>query len=138
MRRSLMRSLVLLAAILACEAAQSDQQDAGARTIALTFDDATRGDGPFFSGEERTQRLVDALTKAGVDEAMFFVTTNNVAKAGESGTARLQVYTDAGHTLANHSHSHQWLWRTDTDAYIADLDEAIERLGHIVRAAISA
>ena len=98
------------------------------RTIALTFDDATRGDGPFFSGVERTRRLVEALSRAGVEEAMFFVTTNNVARAGDSGEERLRAYTAAGHVLGNHSHSHQWLSRVDTGAYIADLDEAIERL----------
>jgi len=98
------------------------------RTLALTFDDATRSDGPFLSGEERTRRLIDALSRAGVDEAMFFVTTGNVAKAGDSGAARLRAYTGAGHALGNHSHSHQWLSRTGTDTYIADLDEAIERL----------
>lgn len=94
------------------------------RTIALTFDDATRGDGPFFSGVERTDKLIQELSQAGVVEAMFFVTTRNVANSGESGPVRLRAYTDAGHVLGNHSHSHQWLRRTDTDAYIADLDKA--------------
>jgi peptidoglycan/xylan/chitin deacetylase (PgdA/CDA1 family) len=98
------------------------------RTLALTFDDATRGDGPYFSGTERTKRLIEALSLAGVDEAMFFVTTNNVAKAGQGGAERLQAYTNAGHSLANHSHSHQWLSRVETETYIADLDQAIERL----------
>lgn len=94
------------------------------RTIALTFDDATRGDGPFYSGEARTDKLIQALSQAGVVEAMFFVTTRNLANTRESGPVRLRAYTDAGHVLGNHSHSHQWLWRTDTDAYIADLDKA--------------
>lgn len=100
----------------------------GGPQIALTFDDATRGPGPFFDGAERTHRLVDALRNAGVDAAMFFVTTRNVERQGESGMARIQAYTDAGHTLGNHSHSHQWLSRTDADEYIADLDLAEEKL----------
>ena len=98
------------------------------RTLALTFDDVTRGDGPLFSGTERTEHLIEALSLADVEQAMFFVTTGNVAKAGDSGAARLQAYTDAGHALANHSHSHKWLSRTEIDVYIADLDEAIEGL----------
>ncbi|MEJ2297316.1 MAG: polysaccharide deacetylase family protein, partial [Woeseiaceae bacterium] len=98
------------------------------RTIALTFDDATLGDGPFFAGDERTRKLVDALAKAGVEEAMFFVTTSNVADAGEDGPRRIRAYAQAGHTLGNHSHSHQWLSRVDTDEYIDDLDRAIRGL----------
>lgn len=101
---------------------------ASERTIALTFDDATRGDSSILAGVARTERLIDALSVAGVEQAMFFVTTRNVESRGESGPARLRAYSDAGHVLGNHSHSHQWLWRTDTDAYIADLDRAISFL----------
>jgi peptidoglycan/xylan/chitin deacetylase (PgdA/CDA1 family) len=96
------------------------------RTIALTFDDATRGDSTVFTGEERTARLIDELAKAGVDEAMFFVTTGNVERA--DGSDRIRAYAEAGHALANHSHSHMWLSQTDSDEYIADLDKAIEVL----------
>ena len=102
--------------------------DVSGPQIALTFDDATRGPGPFFDGPERTRRLVDALQRADVDEAMFFVTTRNVDRQGETGSARIHAYTGAGHTLGNHSHSHQWLSRTDTDEYIADLDLAAQKL----------
>lgn len=97
-----------------------------ARTIAITFDDATLPDGPLFDGAERTRRLIDALDKAGVEEAMFFVTTGNVEREG--GTQRIRDYAAAGHALANHSHSHDWLHQTAADDYIADLDRAIARL----------
>jgi len=92
------------------------------RRIALTFDDAPRSAGGFFSGEERTRRLIRELEKAGVDEAMFFVKTSNIRS--ESDRKRLRQYTDAGHRLANHSHSHLWLNRTDSAEYIADISEA--------------
>ena len=98
------------------------------RTIALTFDDAAMGDGSFFTGEERTARLVEALTEADVDGAMFFVTSGNTLSNGESGSERLNAYTDAGHVLANHSHSHPHLSTTEADEYIADVDRAIEFL----------
>jgi len=121
--------LILLCGLIAgCGAPNAGSERLSERTIALTFDDATRGDGSFFTGEERTARLIEELSRAGVAEAMFFVTTRNVERAGESGPERLHAYTDAGHVLGNHSHSHQWLWRTDTDDYIADLDVAIEAL----------
>ena len=99
---------------------------AGERTISITFDDATLGDRTVFTGEERTQKLIDALSEAGVEQAMFFVTTGNVERA--DGSERIRAYTDAGHVLGNHSHSHQWLWKTDTDKYIADVDKAIDVL----------
>ena len=59
------------------------------RRIALTFDDATRGDGPVFTGEQRTTALIESMDRSGVDGAMFFVTTRNVQRQGESGAARL-------------------------------------------------
>lgn len=121
--------LLVLGGVAGCNNPDFTANEPAERTIALTFDDATRGDGPFFTGEERTAKLIQALSDAGVTEAMFFVTTRNVERAGKTAPARLHAYTDAGHVLANHSHSHQWLWRTATDDYIADLDEAIERLG---------
>ena len=101
------------------------------RTIALTFDDATRGDGALLTGEQRTATLIESLARSGVDEAIFFVTTRNVERQGESGAARLRAYTEAGHTLANHSHSHQWLSRTNVDDYVADLDIAIDHLSQL-------
>src|SRR5688500_19701723 len=36
--------------------------------ISLTFDDAPTADGPLFSGDERTQRIVHTLKKHGVTE----------------------------------------------------------------------
>ncbi len=116
-------AILALAAFLPAAAGETD-----VRTIALTFDDATRGDGPVFTGEQRTTALIESLEAAGVDGAMFFVTTRNVQRQGETGTARLNAYTAAGHTLANHSHTHPWLHRTDADDYIADIDIATEIL----------
>ena len=115
----LFSTLVVLAVTLYAGA------QSGERTIALTFDDATRGDGAMFTGEERTTALIDVLKRSGVEGAMFFVTTRNTIRRGESGPSRLRAYAEAGHLLANHSHSHPWLHKTDTDDYIADLDRAI-------------
>lgn len=126
--KKLIITVVLLGGVVtACAQPDTHLSESEQRTIALTFDDATRGDGPFFRGEERTEKLIQALAQANVEEAMFFVTTRNVERAG-SGPARLRAYTDAGHVLANHSYSHQWLSRIDTDEYIADLDRAREDL----------
>lgn len=114
--------------IVACAPQPQTGLDNSGPQIALTFDDAPRGSGPFFDGPERTQTLIATLRDANVDGAMFFVTTQNLDRQGDSGPARIQAYTDAGHTLGNHSHSHQWLWRTDSEAYVADLDLAVQKL----------
>ena len=75
-----------------------------AREIALTFDDAPTPDSVLMTGAERTQKIIAALKKADVPDALIFV------KAGyiNSQTAeRLTQYADAGFHLANHSFSHQ-------------------------------
>ena len=91
--------------------------------IALTFDDAPRGNGWAFTGAERADALIAALADVGVDGAMFFVTTGNI-DAQPDGAVRLRRYRAAGHTLANHSHTHPWLWQTETPVYLADIDQA--------------
>jgi peptidoglycan/xylan/chitin deacetylase (PgdA/CDA1 family) len=98
------------------------------RRIALTFDDATLGDGPLLTGEERTEKLIAALDDVGVEGAMFFITTRNVERNGEEGDRRVRRYVEAGHVLGNHSHSHLWLHQTSVEDYVADLDTAIARL----------
>ncbi len=113
--------LMLWAAILAV-AAPALAQD---KRIALTFDDVPRGAGAFFSPEERSERLIAALREAGVAQAAFFVTTENLdTPDGAGGEARIAAYVAAGHVIANHSHSH---WHTDETGaadYLADLDRA--------------
>src|SRR5690606_9821219 len=42
----------------------------------------------------------------------------------QGGEARIDAYVAAGHVIANHSYSHEWLWNGDPAAYIADLDRA--------------
>jgi peptidoglycan/xylan/chitin deacetylase (PgdA/CDA1 family) len=96
-------------------------------TIALTFDDVPHGDGAFFTGAERTERLVAALDAAGVEGAMFFVLGRN-AEGQAGGRARLEAYAAAGHALANHSYSHTALRQTDAGDYLADIDRASRTL----------
>ena len=95
---------------------------AAERRIALTYDDAPRPDGAFMSGEERTATLIKALKESGVSEAGIFVTTGNISSDKER--ARVLAFANAGHVIANHSHTHSWLKDTKADAYLADLDRA--------------
>jgi peptidoglycan/xylan/chitin deacetylase (PgdA/CDA1 family) len=89
--------------------------------IAITFDDAPTADGPLFTGEERTARIIAGLKDHHVDEAAFFVMTSNI---NTSTQQRLHRYVRAGHLLANHSHSHQWIHQLGTRNYINDLRQA--------------
>jgi peptidoglycan-N-acetylglucosamine deacetylase len=105
------------------------------KRIALSFDDVPRAAGAFFTPAERTERLIAALAEGGVAQAVFYVTTGHLdAPFGEGGEARIAAYVAAGHVIANHSHGHPALSRTDADAYLADIDRAEawlkERPGH--------
>lgn len=89
-----------------------------AQEIAITFDDAPTADGPLFTGDQRTDRIVDILRKHHVRQAGFFVLTGNI---DEGGRKRLHRYVSAGHLLGNHSHSHRWIHEMGTSAYIRDI-----------------
>ena len=115
-----MRFLFLLLVLLFTVAPAS-----AAKRIALSFDDVPRAPGAFLTSDERTRRLIAALDRAGVEQAAFFVTTGNLERPhGAGGEARIAAYVEAGHVIANHSHSHWWLHRTAAEAYVADLDRA--------------
>ncbi|WP_227272639.1 polysaccharide deacetylase family protein [Roseobacter weihaiensis] len=97
------------------------------RRIAFSFDDAPRADGPLLSGTERAETLVSGMVRAGIDGAAFFVLTQSIDQQRD-GAARLRAYVEAGHVLANHTHTHPWLRDTDPAAYLADIDRATEML----------
>ncbi|NJC33406.1 peptidoglycan/xylan/chitin deacetylase (PgdA/CDA1 family) [Sphingomonas jejuensis] len=100
-------------------------QPAAAKRIAFSFDDAPRRAGAFLTPDQRTVRLIAALQRAGVGQAVFFVNPGNLAEPfGEGGEERLRAYVAAGHLLANHSFSHPALRATDADVYLADIDRA--------------
>ena len=111
-----------LLALCLCAANGSVQ----AKQIALSFDDAPRDAGPLFSGPERTAQLIDSLRQAGAVPTVFFVKTSGMNT--QEGATRIEQYANAGHLIANHTHSHWWLNRTETDAYLADIDQAESRL----------
>ena len=115
--------LALLFTLLAAVPAAAEKR------IALTFDDVPRAAGAFLTPDQRTRMLIDALRRAGVEQAAFFVTTCNLERPhGAGGEARIAAYVAAGHVIGNHSHSHLWLHRTPTEDYVADLDRAAQWL----------
>jgi len=92
-----------------------------AQEIALTFDDAPIRDGAYFSGIERTKILVEKLKKSGVPQVAFFCITSQM---NSLGAARIKQYSDAGHIIANHTHSHISMRQLGVTNYIQDIFKA--------------
>lgn len=98
---------------------------AAQKQIALSFDDAPRGRGAFFTPDERTQRIIAELKDAKAPQAVFFVNPGAIGRGdGVGGAERIDAYVAAGHVIANHGNSHPRLSTTDTAAYLADIDAA--------------
>lgn len=89
--------------------------------IALSFDDAPRPDSALMSGMERSERLVAALAEAQVKGAIFFAIGSRVDTQGDE---RLRRYQQAGHFIANHSHTHGFPHELGLEAYVADIAAA--------------
>lgn len=96
-----------------------------AQEIAITFDDAPTPETTLFTGNERTKRIIQQLKDEKVAQVAFFVTTININNETRN---RLLQYIEAGHVLANHSHTHQWIHQIGTAGYITDLKKAHEIL----------
>jgi peptidoglycan/xylan/chitin deacetylase (PgdA/CDA1 family) len=91
-----------------------------AQEIALTFDDAPLGSGAIFTGKKRTSKIIETLRKH-KKQVAFFVVTSHIDSVGFE---RLKMYADAGHLLANHSHSHNWIAAMGTANYVRDIQKA--------------
>jgi peptidoglycan/xylan/chitin deacetylase (PgdA/CDA1 family) len=92
------------------------------KRIALTFDDAPRGVGAFFTKQERARRLIASLRKAGVAQVAFFVNPGNVHDVSDA--ALVDNYVRAGHVIADHSFSHPHLNQLSVADYMANVDRA--------------
>ncbi len=89
--------------------------------IAFTFDDAPNGDSAIMSGDKRTKRLIKALKKSSIQDALFYV---NTGKINDANKHRLQRYTRAGYHLGNHSHSHLSASKMPENEYMRDVYHA--------------
>ena len=95
------------------------------KRIALSFDDVPRGPGAFLTPDQRTQGILSGLAAAGVEQAVFFVTTGNLDKPeGKGGEERIMMYSTGGHVVANHSHGHHRLSQISAGEYLEDADRA--------------
>lgn len=112
-----------LAALAACLLAVAPA--AAQKRIALSFDDVPRHPGAFLDPDVRAKTLVGALRKAGVKQAVFFVTVGNIGNPDTGdGAANIARYVQAGHVIANHSFAHKRLSGMAAADYLADIDRA--------------
>jgi peptidoglycan/xylan/chitin deacetylase (PgdA/CDA1 family) len=65
------------------------------------------------------------LKRAKVEQIAFFC---NSARMDAAGAARIKAYADAGHLIANHSHTHADLHKVGVQNFVADLDAADQAL----------
>ncbi|AKM06772.1 polysaccharide deacetylase [Pelagerythrobacter marensis] len=121
----LLLSAVLVPLLAACAphpAQAADGQASGAeRRIAITLDDAPLGPGAR-GDHDRADALIAGLRASGV-QAAFFVTTDGFAELSD-GRDRVARYGQAGHLIANHTHSHLRLSASDAEAFLADVRSA--------------
>ena len=92
-----------------------------AQEIALTFDDAPRSDGQLYTGLKRSEILLKKLEQYDVAQVAFFA---NSARLDDVGELRLKMYGQAGHIIANHSHTHPHIHEVGVEAFIEDIDQA--------------
>jgi peptidoglycan/xylan/chitin deacetylase (PgdA/CDA1 family) len=95
------------------------------REIAITLDDAPRENTTHFDGATRTSKLLATLKRADVPQIAFFC---NSVRMDSGGAARIKAYADAGHLIANHSHTHANLDLVGVQAFVADIDTADQAL----------
>lgn len=95
------------------------------KEIALTFDDAPRGDSQIYSGRERTAKVIQVLKNHNLQAAFF---ANSAKIPSSNGNERLRSYSAAGHIIANHTHSHPRLSSTPLNDYVSNIELADKEL----------
>lgn len=75
-----------------------------AKEISLSFDDAPRGDGEYFTGAQRAQKIVSELKKANVEQVIFYANPGKITDFEKKN--RLHFYKRSGHLIGNHTFDH--------------------------------
>ena len=98
---------------------------AHAKELAFTFDDSPRAAEGYFDGPTRAKALLAELEQHNIPQVAFFSVSQNL---DPEGMQRLQAYSDAGHIIANHTHSHPDFNQLSLQEYSANVDKADELL----------
>jgi len=110
MKLALLPLLPLLLLLLVCFSPLSNSKE-----IAITFDDSPRKAEGYFNGPERAKKLIDELKRHKVSQVAFFA---NSVRLNPEGKQRLKTYSQAGHIIANHTHSHPDFNKLTLDEYV--------------------
>ncbi|MCF6317934.1 MAG: polysaccharide deacetylase family protein [Proteobacteria bacterium] len=92
-----------------------------AKEIAITFDDSPRFAKGYFDGPTRAKKLIETLKNHNVGQVVFYSVSKRL---NEEGIKRLQSYSDAGHIIANHTHSHPDFNKLSLKEYAKDFSIA--------------
>lgn len=98
---------------------------AQAKELAITFDDSPRQASGYFDGPTRAKTLLAELERHNIPQVAFFSVSQNL---DQEGMQRLKTYSDAGHIIANHTHSHPDFNRLSLQEYADDISRADELL----------
>lgn len=98
------------------------------RRVAFSFDDAPTADTVVMTGMERTERIIKAMREGGIQEAIVFSVSSRID--GRS-VQRMHQYANAGHIIANHSHTHPNLHRVGSEVFLADVETAHQVLSKL-------
>lgn len=97
-----------------------------AKEVALTIDDSPRPARHLYTNDKLSDRFIEVFKKHKV-QAVFFSNSSRLSE--NNGLARLRRYSEAGHFIANHTHSHPRLSQTPPEEYIKEIELADRLLG---------
>ncbi|HMQ10528.1 MAG TPA: polysaccharide deacetylase family protein [Oligoflexia bacterium] len=93
-----------------------------AKQISLSFDDAPRGDGYYYTGKERSRALVKSLKKADVPQVIFYANPKHAVV--KHNLKRLKYYKKSGHLIGNHTWQHLSANQQTVDEFIKEVERA--------------
>lgn len=96
--------------------------------VAITIDDAPMASSSVYTGNERTKNIIQALKKHNLKTVFF---SNSSKFEDKDGKPRLLKYANAGHYIANHTHSHEHASQLEATEYIEDINIADKNLSEI-------
>ena len=118
-------AVIALALLPAPAPAQDFPTVTGVHPLLVTVDDLPIANGRLHADaaarERVTREMLAVLRKHGI-KAVGFVTWRNVGDA--AGERLLDEWLAEGHELGNHSYTHPDYPRTDSEAYVADMERA--------------
>lgn len=95
------------------------------KQIALSFDDSPNLRNGYLTSDERSAMLLNSLAEHSVEQVAFFSVSYTL---NQQSSSRLRAYSNAGHIIANHTHSHPNADETELQGYIQEIATAHQAL----------